>query len=555
MNDGDLIGRQFGNYRLVRLLGEGSFAQVYLGQHIHIATQAAIKVLATRLSDEELEQFRAEANTFASLRHAHIVRMLDFGVEGRLPYIAMEYAPHGSLRQLYPLGTRLPLETITRYVKQVASALQYAHDQHLIHRDLKPENMLLGQDDALLLADFGVSMEALSTYQQQTGQFSGTASYAAPEQLQGKPRPASDQYALAVVVYEWLCGDRPFHGTSLEIASQHVLTPPPPLRERVSDLPLAVEQVVMTALAKDPKERFARVAAFARALEEAALSAETSRETPDALPQTSPFVSQPSSEPAQPLFPSTIQTADLANRSPLPTPLDEAPLSEGTLAPAKPRVASFGQAGGHLPPQATAQRNRRTGVIVLITLILLAIIGGGIAAGVAIMSGTHSSSRNTPGSTPTDTSSLPSGSQSFTNSDNTFRIAYPSDWEQSDAAHGTGATFKGPDGQTFIISNVGSTQDFTDFTPARFDDDVCTGNEGFDGFGGTTSSTQTVSIGGQDWTQEECESGDGTLHVAVETIIYQDTFFTMVYYSTPSTFDSNRDLYFSPMEQSFTFLI
>src|SRR5215469_6867209 len=200
MYDGDLIGRRFGNYRLVRLLGEGSFAQVYLGQHLHIATQAAIKVLATRLTDEEMEQFRAEANTFAGLRHAHIVRMLDFGVEDCLPY---------------PPGTRLPLDTIIHYVQQIASALQYAHDQHLIHRDLKPENLLLGQDNALLLADFGVSMEALSTYQQQTGPFSGTAAYAAPEQLQGKPRPASDQYALAVMVYEWLCGDRPFHGTAL----------------------------------------------------------------------------------------------------------------------------------------------------------------------------------------------------------------------------------------------------------------------------------------------------------------------------------------------------
>lgn len=554
MHEGDLIGRHFGNYRLVRLLGEGSFAQVYLGQHLHIATQAAIKVLATRLTDEEMERFRAEANTFAGLRHAHIVRMLDFGVEGRLPYIAMDYAPHGSLRQRHPAGTRLPLDTILRYVQQIASALQYAHDQHLIHRDLKPENLLLGQDDAILLADFGVSMEALSTYQQQTGSFSGTAAYAAPEQLQGKPRPASDQYALAVVVYEWLCGDRPFHGTSLEIASQQVLSPPPLLHERVPDLPPAVEEVVLTALAKDPKERFVRVAAFARALEQAAQPAATWSEAPGVLAPGPPRVPQPASRPEPPLAPPTAQTADPVLLAPPPLPPDEAAPSEEASAPPRQlaaRVVPPSRPGVDPSLHAPPLRNRSTGMTALVTVILLAVIGGGIAAGVILTGGAHPS-QHAPGSS----SSPPSGYQSFTNSDNTFRIAYPADWVQSAAAHGTGATFKGPDGQTFIVSNVGGPQNYpANFTPTRFDDDVCTSNEGFDGFGGTAGTTQTVSLGGQVWTQEACDSGDGTVHVIVDTILYQNTFFTMVYYSAPSTFDSNRGMYFSPMEQSFGFLL
>ncbi|MFL5586025.1 MAG: WD40 repeat domain-containing serine/threonine protein kinase [Ktedonobacteraceae bacterium] len=262
-------GQQLGNYRLTRLLGQGGFADVYLGEHIYLKTQAAIKILQIRLAGDDMESFLNEARTIASLKHPHIVRVLDFGVEGATPFLVMDYAPLGTLRQRYPKGTRLPLATIVSYVKQVASALQYAHERKLIHRDIKPENMLLESVNEILLSDFGIALFVQSSDYQTTQETAGTVAYMAPEQLQGKPRPASDQYALGIVVYEWLSGDRPFHGSFTEMYSQHLLVPPPPLSEKIPAISRDIETVVQKALAKDPQQRFKTVQNFAKALEEA----------------------------------------------------------------------------------------------------------------------------------------------------------------------------------------------------------------------------------------------------------------------------------------------
>jgi serine/threonine-protein kinase len=277
------VGQQLGNYRLIRLLGEGAFAEVYLGEHIHLGTQAAIKVLHTQLGRTDIEPFRNEARTIAHLEHPHIVRVLDFGVEGTTPFLVMGYAPKGTLRTRYPKGSRLPLATVVSYVQQVASALQYAHDQKLVHRDVKPENLLLGRADEILLSDFGIALASQSSqYQgQSTPRVAGTIAYMAPEQIQAHPCPASDQYSLGIVVYEWLSGERPFHGSISEIALKHSLVPPPSLLGRgISRFSPAVEQVVMTALAKDPRQRFDCILAFADALREAAQLPPHSRSTP-----------------------------------------------------------------------------------------------------------------------------------------------------------------------------------------------------------------------------------------------------------------------------------
>ncbi len=265
------VGEQLGNYRLTRLLGEGAFAKVYLGEHIHLGTQAAVKVLDTRLTSEEMERFRNEARTIANLHHTNIVHVLDFGVQEGIPFLVMEYAPYGTLRQRHPLGTPVPPTTMLPYVKQVGAALQYAHDHHLVHRDIKPENMLLSAENTVLLSDFGISMVA-SSRSDSGDEVAGTIAYMAPEQLRGHPRPASDQYGLAVVVYEWLSGDRPFRGSFTEVASQQVLAPPPPLRQRAPGISPAIEEVVLTAMEKDPQQRFGSVRAFATALENAVQS-------------------------------------------------------------------------------------------------------------------------------------------------------------------------------------------------------------------------------------------------------------------------------------------
>ena len=285
---GNRSGQQLGNYRLIRLLGQGAFADVYLGEHIYLKTQAAIKILQIRLAGDDMQGFLTEARTIASLKHPHIVRVLDFGVEGTTPFLVMDYAPLGTLRQRYPTGTRLPLATIVSYVKQVASALQYAHDRKLIHRDIKPENMLLESVNEILLSDFGIALFVQSSDYQTTQETAGTVPYMAPEQLQGKPRPASDQYALGIVVYEWVSGDRPFHGSFSEMYSQHLLVPPPPLSEKVPAVSREIETVVQKALAKDPQQRFKRVQNFAMAFEEAYQGK---------LP---PLVTPPRDQPAQP---------------------------------------------------------------------------------------------------------------------------------------------------------------------------------------------------------------------------------------------------------------
>src|SRR6266436_1055680 len=266
----DRVGQQLGNYQLTRLLGEGGFAEVYLGKHIHLGTQAAIKVLNAQLTKDDMENFRNEARTIARLEHPHIVRVLDFGVEGNTPFLVMSYAANGTLRQRHP------------------------HDEKLVHRDIKPENMLVGRHREILLSDFGIAVMAQSSRSQHAQDLAGTINYMAPEQIQGKPRTTSDQYSLAIVIYEWLTGILPFQGSLTEMVGQHLSVSPPSLRQKLPGISPAVEAAVMKALAKDPKERFARVTDLATALEQAILSAQQSQSNVILPPLNQPpsFVNQ-----------------------------------------------------------------------------------------------------------------------------------------------------------------------------------------------------------------------------------------------------------------------
>jgi WD40 repeat protein/tRNA A-37 threonylcarbamoyl transferase component Bud32 len=288
----DRIGQQLGSYRLLNLLGRGGFAEVYLAEHIYLKTQAAIKLPQTKVANQEdLDNFLKEAQTIAHLVHPNIVRIMDFGVNGETPFLVMDYAPNGTLRQRHPGRTQLPLTTIVPYVKQVAEALQHAHDEKLIHRDVKPENMLVGRRNEILLSDFGIALIAQSSRYQSTQNVIGTIAYMSPEQIQGKPRLASDQYSLGIVVYEWLAGGRPFHGSFTELCAQHMFALPAPLREKVPTIPPPVEEVILTVLQKDPQRRFSSIQAFANALEQASLSTLTSFPQQGLVPSSisSPF--------------------------------------------------------------------------------------------------------------------------------------------------------------------------------------------------------------------------------------------------------------------------
>src|SRR5436190_2933718 len=218
----DYLGEQFGNYKLISLLGRGGFAEVYLGEHIRLKKCAAIKILHAYLSSQDTDKFQREAQIIASLEHRNIVKVLDFDIAYNMPFLVMDYYPGGTLRQRHARGTCVPLATVISYVKQIANALQHAHNQRLIHRDIKPENMLIGRDGEILLSDFGTAATAHNTTSMSLQSPVGTIPYMAPEQIEAHARPASDQYSLAIVVYEWLVGERPFEGTFLEIFSKHL---------------------------------------------------------------------------------------------------------------------------------------------------------------------------------------------------------------------------------------------------------------------------------------------------------------------------------------------
>src|SRR5690348_9565634 len=202
------LGQLLGEYRLIRFLGKGSYAEVFLGEHRYIGTKDAIKVLYTQLLDQE-ENFIREARQIANLSHPNIVSIRNFAIDRQgdqsVPYLAMDYAPKGNILQLHPRGEPLASQNILLYVKQIAKALDYAHEHHLVHRDVKPENILVKQDNTLLLSDFGIAV----VIQQEKGEdgvpAAGTKAYIAPEQIMGDPKPQSDQYALGIIVYEWLC--------------------------------------------------------------------------------------------------------------------------------------------------------------------------------------------------------------------------------------------------------------------------------------------------------------------------------------------------------------
>lgn len=265
----NLVGRHLGHYRLTCLLGHGGFADVYLGEQIYLRSQAAIKVLSAPLAPEAASSFLKEAQTLGRLAHPHIIRLLDYGVQEQTPFLVMEYASGGTLRERYPHGQRLPLPTVVGYVEQVAQALQYAHSLRLIHRDVKPANLLVRGHHEVLLSDFGIALLAHSSRSQRTEDIVGTVSYMAPEQIQGHPCTASDQYALSVIAYEWLSGTRPFSGSFVEIAAQHCQAEPPLLDAARLGIPNAVAAVVSRALAKRPEQRFESVLGFATALEQA----------------------------------------------------------------------------------------------------------------------------------------------------------------------------------------------------------------------------------------------------------------------------------------------
>ncbi|HLX40183.1 MAG TPA: serine/threonine-protein kinase [Ktedonobacteraceae bacterium] len=264
------LGQRFGNYRLIDSLGSGGCADVYLGEHVYLETPGAVKIphMEQVYRGVEMQGFNYEARIAAQFIHPHIVRVLDFGMQRQVPFLVMDYAPNGTLRQYHPAGSQLVPKVVLQYVRELTAAVEYIHSQGFIHLDIKPENMLLGPHNELWLSDFSIATAA-HAIADNDAIVQGTAVYMAPEQIHGNACFQSDQYALAVVVYEWLSGYPPFQGEAYDILHQHFRPVLPSLCASTPLVSPSVENVVFKALAINPQERFESVQAFANALHDA----------------------------------------------------------------------------------------------------------------------------------------------------------------------------------------------------------------------------------------------------------------------------------------------
>jgi eukaryotic-like serine/threonine-protein kinase len=254
-----LIG---GRYSLRDPLGSGGMAEVFLAYEEALERDVALKILKEQYADDEgfIERFRREAQSAASLNHPNIVHIYDWGgtENGEASYIAMEYAPGGTLEDRILEDGALPPQKAGEIASQIAEALGFAHERGVIHRDIKPQNILLSALGDAKVTDFGLARAAYSTSLSQTSLVVGTASYMAPEQAMGGPAdPRSDLYSLGVVLYEMLTGELPYEGdSSVTIAVKHVIEPPRAPEEVNSEVPEGISAITQKLLAKDPGDRY-----------------------------------------------------------------------------------------------------------------------------------------------------------------------------------------------------------------------------------------------------------------------------------------------------------
>ena len=293
-----LVGQQLGRYRLLRLIGTGGMGEVYLAQDPGINRQVAIKVVRVEAVDyarrntdtipgmrsvtgarsmglqDAARMFQREAKAIAMLDHPSILPLYDYGEQSMngtiLTYLVMPYREEGSLANWLQKGgyKLLRIQVVQQMLQQAAAALQYAHDHQVVHQDVKPSNFLIRtsrenpKSPDLLLTDFGIAK--LSMFTSRASQsIRGTPTYMAPEQWEGRPVPATDQYALAVMLYELLSGRPPFRGTPMQMMYAHVNMQPQAPSTLNPHLSAIIDAVVLRGLAKKPEERFPSIIAFA----------------------------------------------------------------------------------------------------------------------------------------------------------------------------------------------------------------------------------------------------------------------------------------------------
>jgi len=410
-----LLGQTLGQYRIVEQLGKGGMATVYKAFQPSLERFVAIKVLPPYFAHQEGfgERFVREAKAIARLDHPHILPIHDYGREGDISYIVMKYVDAGTLKDLEG-GARLALEQALQIVQQIAEALDYAHGQGIIHRDVKPGNVLMDHGTWVLLTDFGLAKMAEGS-QQLTGSGVGvgTPAYMAPEQGQGRPVDGrADVYALGIVLYEMLTGRVPYEAeTPLAVVLRHVTDPLPLPRLLNPQIPEAVEQVILKALAKDPEERYGSAGdmatALSRAMEDAkgiatllqAAAEPTAAQVP--TPQPTDVVAEAVELPAfgqqmalvEP--PAPADTAQATARAASPTvPEDAVRLARRGAAPppvptdieASPTEVRAAKTGPQAAPAIASQRRVPWWAVVvgLAAVLVFVLVGIRLSAGVRL---------------------------------------------------------------------------------------------------------------------------------------------------------------------------
>ncbi|HET7566451.1 MAG TPA: Stk1 family PASTA domain-containing Ser/Thr kinase [Gaiellaceae bacterium] len=248
-----------GRYKIVRKIGAGGMANVYLAEDQELGRRVAIKILNDRHANDDqfVGRFRQEAKNAAALSHPNIVSIYDRGEAEGTYYIAMEFLDGRSLKELIVGRGPAPVNVAIEYARQILSALRFAHRHGIVHRDIKPHNVLVDGEGRVKVTDFGIA-RAGASQMTEAGSIVGTAQYLSPEQARGASvDQRSDLYSLGVVLYELLTGHAPFEGdTPVEIAMKHLSQVPDPPSALRTDLPRELDLVVMRALAKDPEDRY-----------------------------------------------------------------------------------------------------------------------------------------------------------------------------------------------------------------------------------------------------------------------------------------------------------
>jgi len=258
----DFTGKRVGQYVVIRKIGEGGMGQVYLAQQESIGREVAIKFIVDRAANiaEFAERFEREAKICASLNHAHIIKVFDYGRAPNVAaaYIVMEYLKGGSLADIIYSKRPLPLTRVVELFEQIASALDYAHSKNIIHRDLKPLNVLIDEGRNAYISDFGLAKLRTASSLTNTGATIGTAAYMSPEQWKGKLAldERADIYSLGIMLFEMITGQLPFDAETMEnMLYLHLFEPLPQINNVRADVPQAVQQVIEHATMKERNQR------------------------------------------------------------------------------------------------------------------------------------------------------------------------------------------------------------------------------------------------------------------------------------------------------------